>query len=126
MNRMWILWVGDVTTILLVTLAGFATHGELPQAGGRILTTFVPLLAAWMVVGVPAKLFDLNLARQPRELWRPLWAMLLAGPLAVLLRALLLGGAPILPTFALVITGVACVAILLWRGLFCFGFRGKS
>jgi len=126
MKRNWILWVGDGIVLGVVTITGFVTHGELVQAGWRMLTTFLPLCAAWMVVGLPGQLFDASLAVQPRQLWRPLWAMLAAGPLAALLRSLLLGGQPVIPLFAVVLTVSAAIGVCVWRWVFFLVFRGKG
>ena len=111
--------------IALVTIAGFATHNELGIAGPKMLTTFIPLLAAWIIVGLPARLFDLQSAVQGRQLWRPVWGMIVAGPLAALIRALILGNRPIFPVFALVLAGVGTVAMLAWRCVLYFLLRGK-
>ncbi len=126
MRRDWILWVGDGIVFALVTITGFATHGELGQAGLRMLTTFAPLCAAWVVVGLPMQVFDSALVSQPRQLWRPVWAMLAAGPLAALLRALLLGGQPVIPVFALVLSASAAIGMLVWRMVFYLLFKNKG
>lgn len=121
-----ILWMGDLIVISLVTLVGFASHGELQAAGWRMLTTFVPLVVAWFVVGLPVGLFDVDHALASGKLWFPLWGAVLAGPLAVLIRSLLLGMRPIVPAFALVITGVFGLAILVWRLVFYVFFHRKD
>ena len=123
-QSLW-LWSGDIGMIALVTIVGFSTHNELGIAGSRILTTFIPLLAAWLIVGLPARLFDLQYAVQGRQLWRPVWGMIVAGPLAALIRALILGNRPIFPVFALVLAGVGTVAMLAWRCVLYFLLRGK-
>jgi hypothetical protein len=112
-----LLVVGDIVTLVVVTVFGFATHGTLGSAGARILATFVPLLIAWAAVAPFLGVYDLEQARDPRRLWRPLWAMVLAAPLASWLRGVMLG-APILPTFVLVIGGVSALGILAWRSLY--------
>lgn len=118
-RKVW-LGVGDVLVFLFVTLFGFATHGEVTSAGWRMLTTFLPLLFAWLLVGYPGGVYDLRLAATPGQLWRPFWAMLVAGPLAILLRALMLGNRPMIPVFALVLTGISAVGILIWRVVYFF------
>ena len=46
----WLI-LGDLLTIALVTLIGFATHGEADIALlPRMLTTFGPLALAWFLV----------------------------------------------------------------------------
>jgi hypothetical protein len=113
-----ILITGDVVALALVTLFGFASHGTLDTAGGRMLTTFIPLTAAWFLVAPHLGAFDLHRAIDARELWRPFWAMVIAAPLAAWLRGVMLG-APILPIFVVILGGISAMALLVWRGLFC-------
>ncbi|MEW5869276.1 MAG: DUF3054 domain-containing protein [Chloroflexota bacterium] len=114
-----VLLAGDVLTLALVTVAGFATHGTAGTAGLRMLTTFVPLVIAWLLVAPHLGVFDPANLAAPRQLWRPAWAMLLAGPLAAWLRGVALGTA-ILPVFVLVLSGVSALSLLAWRGLYCW------
>jgi hypothetical protein len=108
---------GDILTIALVTLAGFQTHGTLAAAGGRIWATFLPLLAAWLFIGAHVGVFDPARLGSPGQLWRPVWAMVLAAPLFGLIRAWLLGQPTITVVFVMVIGGVAALAMLVWRGI---------
>lgn len=101
----------------MVTLIGFATHGELEEAGWRILTTYLPLLASWFLMALASDILNLELALNPRQLWRPALSMVLAVPLAVLLRGLWLNR-PILPIFAVVLAGFCMLGILIWRVIF--------
>jgi len=112
-----ILVAGDIVTLGLVTVFGFASHGEVETAGVRMLTTFLPLVAAWLLVAPHLKVFEMQRVGVLRELWRPFWAMVLAGPMAALLRGVMLN-APILPIFVIVIGGVSAIALLAWRSLF--------
>ena len=123
---LYILWLGDVLTLAIVTAYGFATHGELAQAGTRMLTTFLPLLIAWLVVAGPGNLLQLTYVFQARHLWRPVWAMILAAPLAGLIRSWMLGNRPVIPVFILVLMGVSTAAILAWRAIFLFLFARKT
>ena len=116
---LYILFAGDALTLAIVTLFGFASHGTLGTAGSRMLTTFVPLMVAWLLLGPHLRVFDITLAVNFQQLWRPFWAMILAAPMAALLRGLWLG-APILPVFVLVLGGIAALALLVWRGVFWF------
>lgn len=116
-TRMIILILGDILTLALVTAFGFATHGTMATAGMRMLSTFIPLLIAWFLLAIPYKLFELQVANQTRELWRPFWAMILAAPMAAFLRGLWLG-TPILPVFVIVLGGVSALAILAWRAIY--------
>jgi len=44
-------------------------------------------------------------------------AMLFAGPLAVVLRGLILN-APIIPIFAVVLSATSAVGMMIWRGIY--------
>ena len=114
-----ILLVGDLLTAVILTLVGFASHNELGSAGLRMLTTFLPLLAAWLLVAPFAGLYQPENVASARRLPRVLWAALLAGPLAATLRGLWLAR-PIAPVFVVVFSGSAALAFLAWRGLFIF------
>ena len=109
---------GDLLTIALVTLAGFQTHGTLASAGVRIWATFLPLAAAWALVGAQVGVFDPGNLVSPGQLWRPVWAMVLAAPLFGLIRAWLLGEEMITVVFVIVMGGVGALAILVWRGIY--------
>lgn len=112
-----LLLVGDVLTLALVTLFGFASHGALDSAGTRMLSTFFPLLIAWFLVAPHLNVFNLNCAQDVRQIWRPFWAMVLAAPLAAWLRGVYLNN-PILPIFVVILGGVSALALLAWRALF--------
>ena len=114
-----VLAAGDVLVLALVTVYGFASHDQLGTAGARMLTTFVPLLISWFLVSPHLQAFDLQRAAQARDLWRPFWAMILAAPLAVFIRAVMLNTA-INPIFVVIIGGVAALALLAWRAIFLF------
>jgi hypothetical protein len=114
-----VLAAGDVLVLALVTVYGFASHDQLGTAGARMLTTFVPLMISWFLVSPHLQAFDLQRAAQARDLWRPFWAMILAAPLAVFIRAVMLNTA-INPIFVVIIGGVAALALLAWRVIFLF------
>jgi len=112
-----LLIIGDVITLILVTVFGFSTHGELSTAGTRIFATLIPLLLAWFLAAPAIGAYNINWAVDLRQLWRPFWAMVLAGPLAAWMRGMWLG-APIIPIFVLVLGGISALAILTWRIIF--------
>jgi hypothetical protein len=116
-SALGILIAGDILVLLLVTIFGFATHGELGSAGLRMLTTFVPLVVAWVLVAPHLGVFDLEKNGQVGQLWRPFWAMVLAGPWAAWLRGTLVN-APIVPIFVVVLGGISAIALLVWRFLY--------
>jgi len=116
-SRFAILIIGDVLTIALVTVVGFATHDELGTAGWRMLTTFIPVLIAWGLVAPFLGVYDFQRVAQARQLWRPFWAAVLAAPMAGWIRGVWFGEV-ILPVFVFVLGGVSALAILAWRTLF--------
>lgn len=113
-RRMLVLVVGDIVTLLLVTLFGFARHSTLDTAGVRMLATLIPLLVAWFLVAPHLGAFDRGRVSDIRQVWRPAWAMLLAAPLFAWLRGLWLN-APVLPIFVAVMGGIGALALLVWR-----------
>lgn len=116
--RIW-LGIGDFITLFLLTVVGFSSHQTLTTAGWRFLTTFLSLCVAWLLSAPLLGLYRQDVYTSPNQLWKASWAMLLAVPLAALLRGLWLNR-PILPVFVLVLTGSGMVSILLWRFLFWF------
>lgn len=120
-RRILILVVGDTLILALVTIIGFARHDELATAGWRLLATFIPLLTAWLLVAPHLGAFDLRLTSELRQLWRPVWAMVLAAPLFGWLRGVWLY-APVLPIFVAVMGGVSALGIFAWRLIFWRAF----
>lgn len=112
-----VLIIGDIVTFGIVTVFGFATHGELNTASARMLTTFLPLLLSWVMLVPFSRVYHLNNTGSVSDLWRPAWAMIIAAPLAGLLRALWLG-TTIIPVFVVVLGGIATLAILCWRCIY--------
>lgn len=105
---------GDVVLLAILTLVGFAFHKEV-SAVSRMATTFVPLLAAWLVTAPWFGLFDETVVLSPgRVWWRTAWAWVLTGALGTLLRAIWLNSV-VLPIFALVLTGLHILFFVLWR-----------
>jgi hypothetical protein len=114
----YLLVLGDILAIALVTVIGFATHGEtdisfLPRMGAL----FFPLVISWFLLAPTLGLFQQETTSSPRQLWRPLWAGLFAGPLAVVLRGFILN-APIIPIFAGILAGSFGLGMVIWRALF--------
>jgi hypothetical protein len=121
--KKYILILGDILAIALVTVIGFATHGEtdisfLP----RMAALFFPLVISWFLLAPTLGLFRQEMISSSRQLWRPLWAGLFAGPLAVVLRGFLLN-APIIPIFAGILAAVFALGMVIWRGLYFLSSR---
>ncbi len=110
--------VGDILAILLVTVTGFATHGEanltvLPRMGAA----FFPLTVGWFLLAPFLGLFQTEITANPKQLWRPVLAMTFAAPLAAVLRGFLLN-APVIPIFAVVLASTSAFGMLVWRGIY--------
>ena len=126
MKKSILLILGDLLAIALVTVIGFATHGEaglsfLP----RMAAAFFPVSLAWFILAPALGLFGVENVSKPNQLWRPVLAMVFAAPLAVVLRGLLLN-APIIPIFAVVLASTSAFGMLVWRALYLWATRGKS
>ena len=110
--------VGDVLALGLVTLIGFATHGETALSfTPRMAAAFFPLTLCWFLLAPWFGMFDAGIVLDPHQLWRPPLAMAFAAPLAAVLRGLVLN-APVLPIFALVLGGTSASGMLVWRAVF--------
>lgn len=115
-----ILISGDVLALLTTTLVGFITHreGDLSFAS-RFAAIYFPLFIAWLLLAPWFGLFQPEITANPKQLWRPVLAMLFAGPLAVVLRGLILN-APIIPIFAVVLSATSAFGMFVWRTLYVF------
>jgi hypothetical protein len=125
-KKVLILIAGDLLSIALVTVIGFATHGEaglsfLP----RMVAAFLPISLAWFSLAPVFGLFRSGTVTDPKQLWRPVLAMIFAAPLAAVLRGLILN-APILPIFAVVLASTSAFGMLVWRGLYWFFTRSRG
>jgi hypothetical protein len=112
------LYVGDVLALVITTLIGFATHGELKSEFLlRMVAALVPLTIAWFLLAPWFGLFQPEITSNPKRLWRPVLAMIFAAPLAVVLRGLFLN-APIIPIFAIVFGATSALGMVIWRTLY--------
>lgn len=112
------LYVGDVLALVITTLIGFATHGELKSEFLlRMVAALVPLTIAWFLLAPWFGLFQPAITSNPKQLWRPILTMIFAAPLAVVLRGLFLN-APIIPIFAIVFGATSALGMVIWRTLY--------
>ena len=106
---------GDIFVLALVTVIGFASHGDLTTSFMlRMAAVFVPLAIGWLLLAPPMGLFQEAITKSASQLWRPAFVMVFAGSLAAILRGILLKAA-VSPTFAIVLSGTAAVGLTLWR-----------
>jgi hypothetical protein len=110
-----VLVLGDMIALALVTAIGFASHGEFSaQFFPRMAASFLPLCIGWFLLAPQLGLFQYSVTRTISQLWRPVFVMAFAGPLAALLRGIVLG-TPVIPSFAIVLTLTAAVGLTAWR-----------
>jgi hypothetical protein len=125
MNRRAVLILGDILVLAAITLIGFANHNELRLFPFyRMLAAFLPLLVGWFLIAPWLELFKPEITSNPRQLWRPVLAMLLAAPLTGLLRAVILNSV-VIPLFVLILGGSAALGMLVWRTLWWVFTRYK-
>jgi hypothetical protein len=118
MNKKTTLILGDILAIAIVTIIGFISHDEFDFPNiSRMGTTFFPLLLSWFIAATWLDLFDERIVSNPQLFWRILVAMLLAAPLAGILRAALLHTVA-QPLFVFILGGTAALVLLAWRGIF--------
>lgn len=119
------LWLGDLIAWLILTLIGFASHGELqPTAWPRMLATFLPLIIAWFPLA-----YLLDLLRPPSSLslsylLKLSVTVVYTVSLAVLLRAAWLNSAAV-PIFALVLSLTSILGMIVWRLLYFVAFKSR-
>ena len=125
MKKVYLLILGDVLALAVITLIGFANHNELVLFPvGRIMATFLPLLAGWFLFAPWLGLFKDEITSKARQLWRPVLAIVLAAPLTGLLRAMMLNGV-VIPLFVLILGGSAALGMLVWRTLWWLFTRNR-
>ena len=111
----WLLPFGDAVIYALLTVFGFAFHQEIEAAAsGRFLATYLPFLGAWFAAAGALGALDPERAVDPRQLWRPVVAVLVATPIAAVLRSAWLGTPPV-TVFIVVMAGVSLVGLGVWR-----------
>ncbi len=115
MNKKTILIIGDIISLAILTVIGFATHGEtdtsyLPRMGA----VFLPMVLGWFVLTPWFGLSDEQVIANPKNLWRIILAMLFIAPLAATVRAALLGAA-MLPLFPLILGSSNAIGMMVWR-----------
>ena len=112
------LLLGDAAVLVGFVLIGMNTHNTLETASAlvRFAVLAGPLLLAWAGAATALGAWEGGPGQPWRAtLGRPLAAWLIAAPLALLARALLLQSAVVVVAFALVTLGLGGSLLLLWR-----------
>ena len=125
MNRRLLVF-GDLLAMAVITVIGFATHGETDASYlPRMAATFVPMTVSWFILAPALGLFEVERVRSTRQLWRPAWGAFFAAQLAVILRGLWLNAA-VLPLFGLILGGSAALGMVVWRGIWIWLIARKK
>ena len=121
-----ILLAGDLVALMLFVYVGQRDHGTVNDAWpllGILLSSWEFALL-WIVAGWPLGAFP------PAEEWttrvlltRPLLTWLVAAPLGLLLRALVLERLVIQTLFFAATLGFGIIFLFVWRMLFIFGWK---
>ncbi len=110
--------LGEILTLLAVTLVGFLNHGEMSVTYlPRMAATYLPLCLAWFLISPWFQLYQDEVVYNPRLLWQPAVALLFAGPLAVAVRGLILNES-IIPIFVVVLSVTSAAGVTLWRAIY--------
>ena len=111
-----ILILGDLAAIGIAVWIGLQFHQLGETIWQRFAFSFLPWSVAWYFVAINLELFRWR-KMSGLQIGQILMAMILASPLAAMLRATWLGTAA-LPLFALIMGAVSALAILVWRGIY--------
>jgi hypothetical protein len=121
-NLQIILVVGDILALLLFVLIGQADHqtvsAENPLSG--LLLAGAPFVVAWLVTAFVVGAYCADVFTPRVMLSRSLTAWLIALPIGIVLRALLLGRAVIPTAFILVAFAFGGLFVIGWRMMFVF------
>ena len=122
---MWLL-LGDTLGLSLFILGGLQTH-ESTSPLTRFAVNAGPLILTWAFVAWRLGALRLEPPLEYRAvLGRTLTAWLVAAPLALILRAILLHAATIALIFMLITLGLGGVILLLWRGALVWFLRRRG
>lgn len=121
-RRVGLLAVGDIVVFMLFAVIGRASHNEAAglSAIAEVAQTAAPFALGWFVVSPWLGAFNADVAARPRHmLGRTALAWLLALPIGLIVRALIIGrGSPL--SFAIVTFITALLMLLGWRGVYAW------
>ncbi|MFZ2487453.1 MAG: DUF3054 domain-containing protein [Anaerolineae bacterium] len=122
------LLLGDLLILLVFVLIGQADHQTLNRSNPLVgaLPNFLPLASAWLVMALVLRAYPRAALSLRAFLARSALAWLLAAPLGLFLRMLLLqrGGVPL--PFLLVTLSIGGLMLLGWRVLYWVGVLRKQ
>lgn len=119
-----ILLVGDLITLLIVTLLGFSTHNANVSLF-RFAANYLPLVIAWLVVAPWFGAYSLETANTPKRIPQIILAVLVCAPLAAVLRGIVLNSV-VQTIFVIVLALTNGLGIGIWRGLWILFNKRKN
>ena len=116
---------GDLAIFVMFALAGRETHANNdPNLIVNALPTLLPLILIWVLVSVPMGVYRPNVYRfVPLTIIRTLAAWIVAGPIALYVRALLLARTAIPVPFIIVTLGLNGVLLIAWHVFFAWWLK---
>ncbi len=113
-----ILVIGDILIFAFFALQGRETHA--PGDTNPVinaLPTLLPFLVVWLAVATAGRVYRMSVMTQPRSaVLHTLLAWIIAAPVAIILRAVLLSRTAIPWQFVAVTLGLVGTLLLLWHG----------
>lgn len=123
MNKKNLLILGDSVALAVLTVIGFATHGETELSFlPRMAAIYFPALLGWFILTPWFGLFNETIISEPKNLLRIPLALLFIAPFAIILRGALLNAAA-LSLFALIFGGSNALGMMFWRWLYIYMAR---
>jgi hypothetical protein len=120
-----ILLSGDLAIFVMFALVGRETHASSdPNLIVNALPTLMPFVLIWILVSVPMGVYRPKVYRfVPLTIIRTLAAWIVAGPIALYVRALLLARTAIPVPFVIVTMGLNGVLLLAWHIFFAWWLK---
>ena len=120
-----ILMAGDLAIFVMFALVGRETHASSdPNLVVNALPTLLPFVLIWLLVSIPMGVYRPNVYRfVPLTIIRTLAAWIVAGPIALYARALLLARTAIPVPFIIVTMGLNGVMLLAWHSFLAWWLR---
>ena len=125
----WLLLAGDALCLAGFVVLGLGSHAELANSNAvyRFLVNAGPLVVVWAMAA-----YALGALHWPAPfslravVARTLTAWLVAAPLALVVRALLLGSPTLAVPFVLVTLAVGGALLVAWRAVYAWGVRRRG
>ncbi len=117
-NPQTVLIAGDIVIFMFFSFAGRETHasGD-PSSMVNALPTLFAFLLVWFAIAALGRVYRSEVIPYPRSaLLCTLIAWIIAAPIAIVIRAILLSRTAIPAIFVVVTTGLVGILLLMWHG----------